>query len=137
MSEKCLRNTFIFLLSHISSFFKDVPQSLSLDRFLFCWCDESKGLVRCLQDFANDPRIADVFAMFAKMFAWFRSLILRSWVADFYVDILIIQLRECLRKCSIISQMCKMFANLKKCAKMFAKIFFFVWGGKNNFYLVG
>ncbi len=67
----------------ISSFFKDVPQSLSLDRFLFCCCDASTGLARCLQGFANDPRIANVFAMFAKMFAWFRNLILRSWVAGF------------------------------------------------------
>ncbi len=80
---RCSRNTFIFLLFHISSFFKDVPHSLSLDRFLFCCCDESTGLVRCLQDFANVLSIANVFAMFAKMFAWFRNLFLRSWVADF------------------------------------------------------
>ena len=32
---------FLFL---ISLFFKDVPQSLSLDRFLFCCCDVSTGL---------------------------------------------------------------------------------------------
>ena len=27
-----------------------------------------QGFARCLQGFAHDPRIADVFAMFAKMF---------------------------------------------------------------------
>ena len=81
---RCSRNTFIFFLFHISSFFKDVPHSLRLDRFLFCCCDVSTGLARCLQDFANVPSVANVFAMFAKMFAWFRNLFLRSWVADFY-----------------------------------------------------
>ena len=118
---------FLFL---ISLFFKDVPQSLSLDRFLFCCCDDSTGLARCLQDFANVLSIANLFAMFAKMFAWFRNLILRSWVAGFYVAILILQLRKCLRKCFIISQMCKNVCKIIKCAKMFAKkIFFFVGGG--------
>ena len=68
---RCSRNNFIFFLFHLSSFFKGVPQSLSLDRFLFSWCDESTGLARCLQDFADVLSIADVFAMFAKMFAWF------------------------------------------------------------------
>ena len=117
----------ILFLFHLSSFFKGVPQSLSLDRFLFSCCDESTGLVRCLQDFANVLSIANMFAMFAKMFAWCRNLFLRSWVADSCVDILIVQLRECLRKCSIISQMCK-----NVCKKNF-----FLCGGKNNFYLVG
>jgi hypothetical protein len=65
------------------SFLKNVPHSLSLDRFLFCCCDDSTGLARCLQDFANVFSIANVFAMFAKMFVWFRNLFLRSWVAAF------------------------------------------------------
>jgi hypothetical protein len=115
--QKCLRNIFISLLFYISPFFKDVPQSLSLDRFLFCCCDESTGFARCLQDFANVLCIANMFAMFAKLFAWSRSLLLRSWVADFYVDILIIQLRECLRKCSIISQMCKNVCKFEEVCK--------------------
>jgi len=90
-----------------------------------------QGFARCLQDFANDPRIADVFAMFAKMFAWFRILILRSWVADFYVDILILQLRKCLRKCFIISQLCKnVCKNYKSVQKCLQKKFFFVGGVK-------
>ncbi len=89
----------------------------------------STGLARCLQDFENVLRVANVFAMFAKMFAWFRNLFLRSWVADFYVDILIIQLRECLRKCSIISQMCKNVCKFVKVQKNFL-----CGGGKNNFY---
>ena len=116
---------FLFL---ISLFFKDVPHSLSLDRFLFCCCDDSTGLARCLQGFAHDPRIADVFAMFAKMFAWFRNLILRSWVAGFYVAILILQLRKCLRKCLIISQLCKNVCKFIKVCKNVCKKFF-VWGG--------
>ncbi len=37
----------------------------------FCCCGVSTGLARCLQDFANVPSVANVFAMFAKMFAWF------------------------------------------------------------------
>jgi hypothetical protein len=136
VSEKCLRNpvrcsrnTFIFLLSHISSFFKDVPQSLSLDRFLFSCCDESTGLVRCLQDFANVLSIANVFAMFAKLFAWCRNLFLRSWVADSCVDILIVQLRKCLRKCFIISQMCKNVCKFEEvCKNVCKKKIFFVGG---------
>ncbi len=134
--RKCLRNTgrclqhiFIFFLSHISSFFKNVPRSLSLDRFLFCCCDVSTGLARCLQDFADVLSIANMFAMFAKMFAWFINLILRSWVADFCVDILIVQLRKCLRKCSIISQMCKNVCNFEEVCKNVCKIFFFFCGG--------
>ena len=126
---RCSQNTFIFLLFHISLFFKDVPHSLSLDRFLFCCCDVSTGLARCLQDFANDPRIAHVFAMFAKIFAWFRNLILRSWVAGFYVAILILQLRKCLRKCFIISQLCKNVCKSIKVCKNVCKKFFFLWGG--------
>ena len=125
---RCSRNTFIFFLFHISSFFKDVPHSLSLDRFLFCCCDESTGLVRCLQDFANVLSIANVFAMFAKMFAWFRNLFLRSWVADFCVDILIVQLRKCLRKCFIISQLVQKCLQIyKSVQKYLQKIF--LWGG--------
>ncbi len=125
--------SFLFYL-----FLKDVPQSLSLDRFLFCCCDDSTGLARCLQDFANVLSIANVFVMFAKMFAWFRNLILRSWVAGFYVAILILQLRECLRKCFIISQLCKNVCKIiKVCKKCLHKNFFFCGGGKNNFYLVG
>jgi hypothetical protein len=118
-----------FFLFHISSFFKDVPQSLSLDRFLFCCCDESTGLVRCLQDFENDLRVANVFAMFAKMFAWFRNLFLRSWVVDSCVDILIVTLRKCLRKCSIISQMCKNVCKFVKVCKNICKTNFFFCGG--------
>jgi hypothetical protein len=90
-----------------------------------------QGFARCLQDFANDPRIADVFAMFAKMFAWFRNLILRSWVAGFYVAILILQLRKCLRKCFIISQLCKNVCKIiKVCKNVCKKNFFFVGGVK-------
>ena len=119
---------FLFL---ISLFFKDVPQSLSLDRFLFCCCDDSTGLARCLQDFANVLSIANLFAMFAKMFAWFRNLILRSWVAGFYVAIFILQLRKCLRKCFIISQLCKnVCKNYKSVQKCLQKKFFFVGGVK-------
>jgi len=117
---------FLFL---ISLFFKDVLQSLSLNRFLFCCCDDSTGLARCLKGFANVLSIANLFAMFAKMFAWFRNLILRSWVAGFYVAILILQLRKCLRKCFIISQLCKNVCKFIKCAKMFAKKFFFYFVG--------
>ena len=118
---------FLFL---ISLFFKDVPQSLSLDRFLFCCCDDSTGLARCLQDFANVLSIANLFAMFAKMFAWFRNLILRSWVAGFYVAIFILKLRKCLRKCFIISQLCKnVCKNYKSVQKCLQKKFFFFVGG--------
>ncbi len=121
---------FLFL---ISLFFKDVPQSLSLNRFLFCGCDVSTGFARCLQDFANVLSIANLFAMFAKMFAWVRILILRSWVAGFYVAILILQLRQCLRKCFKISQLCKnVCKNYKSVQKCLQKNFF-LWGGKNNF----
>jgi hypothetical protein len=116
---------FLFL---ISSFFKDVPQSLSLARFLFCCCDDSTGLAICLQDFANVLSVANVFAMFVKMFAWFRNLILRSWVAGFYVAILILQLRECLRKCFIISQLCKNVCKIIKVCKNVCKNFF-LWVG--------
>ena len=117
---------FLFL---ISLFFKGVPQSLSLDRFLFCCCDDSTGFARCLQDFANVLSIADLFVMFAKMFAWVRILILRSWVAGFYVAILILQLRKCLRKCLIISQLCKNVCKFIKVCKNVCKKFFFLWGG--------
>ena len=128
---RCSRNNFIFFLFNLYSFFKGVPQSLSLDRFLFRCCDESTGLVRCLQDFANVPSIANMFAMFAKMFAWCRNLFLRSWVADSCVDILIVQLRECLRKCSIISQMCKNVCKFEKvCKNVCKKKNFFVGGVK-------
>ncbi len=127
--QKCLRNTFISLLFYISSFFKDVPQSLSLDRFLFCYCDESTGLARCLQDFANVLSIANMFAMFAKLFAWCRNLFLRSWVVDSCVDILIVQLRECLRKCSIILQMCKNVCKFEEVCKNVCKKKIFLWGG--------
>ena len=89
-----------------------------------------QGFARCLQGFANDPRIADVFAMFAKMFAWFRILILRSWVAGFYVAILILQLRKCLRKCFIISQLCKNVCKFIKVCKNVCKKIFFVGGVK-------
>ena len=118
---RCSRNTFIFLLFHIFSFFKGVPQSLSLDRFLFCCCEDSTGFARCLQDFANVLSIANLFAMFAKMFAWFRNLILRSWVAGFYVAIFILQLRKCLRKCFIISQLCKNVCKFIKVCKNVCK----------------
>ena len=50
---ECEQNVCEIFLFLISLFFKDVPQSLSLDRFLFCCCDDSTGLARCLQDFAN------------------------------------------------------------------------------------
>ena len=115
---------FLFL---ISLFFKDVPQSLSLDRFLFCCCDDSTGFARCLQDFANVLSIANLFAMFAKMFAWFRNLILRSWVAGFYVAIFILKLRKCLRKCFIISQLCKNVCKFVKVCKNVCKKN--LWGG--------
>jgi hypothetical protein len=98
---------------------------------LFCCCDDSTGLARCLQDFANVLSIANLFAMFAKMFAWFRNLILRSWVAGFYVAIFILQLRKCLRKCFIISQLCKNvcknYKSVQKCLQK--KFFFFLCGG--------
>ncbi len=120
---RCLRNTFIFFLFHISSFFKDVPQSLSLDRFLFCCCDVSTGLARCLQGFANVLSAATVFAMFAKMFTWFRNLFLRSWVADF-IDISILQLRKCLRKCFRFWQLCKNVCKVVRvCKNVCKKIF--------------
>ncbi len=126
---RCSRNTFIFLLFHISLFFTDVPHPLSLGRFLFCCCYESTGLVRCLQDFANVLSIANVFAMFAKMFVWIRNLFLRSWVADFCVDILIIQLQKRFAKMFYHSahvqkclQICK---SVQKCLQK--KIF--LWGG--------
>ncbi len=125
MSKKNVCEIFLFL---ISLFFKDVPQSLSLDRFLFCCCDASTGLARCLQDFANDPRISNVFAMFAKMFAWFRNLILRSWVAVFYVVILILQLRKCLRKCFIISQLVQKCLQIYKSVQKCLQKNFFVRG---------
>ena len=128
---RCSRNNFIFFLFHLSSFFKGVPQSLSLDRFLFCCCDVSTGLARCLQDLADVLSVADVFAMFAKMFTWFRNLFLRSWVADFCVDILIIPLR----KCSIISQMCKNVCKFVKVCKNVCKKFF-LRGGKIIFYFI-
>jgi len=131
---ECEQNVCEIFLFLISSFFKDVPQSLSLDRFLFCCCDDSTGLARCLQDFASVISIANLFAMFAKMFAWFRNLILRSWVAGFYVAILILQLRKCLRKCFIISQLCKNVCKfIKVCKNVCKKKFFFCGGGKNNF----
>jgi hypothetical protein len=126
---RCSRNTFIFFLFHISSFFKDVPPSLSLDRFLFCCCDESTGLARCLQDFANVLSAAGVFAMFAKMFAWFRNLFLRSWVADFYRYFHSIAAKT-FAKMFIISQMhrnvCKF---VRVCKNVCKEKIFFVGGG--------
>jgi hypothetical protein len=41
---ECEQNVCEIFLFLISLFFKDVPQSLSLDRFLFCCCDVSTGL---------------------------------------------------------------------------------------------
>ncbi len=123
---RCSRNTFIFLLFHIFSFFKDVSHFLSLDRFLFCCCDVSTGLARCLQDFANVLSAADVFAMFAKMFAWFRNLFLKSWVADFL----------CRYSHHTAAKMFYIFATVQKCLqicesvqKCLQKNFFFFLGG--------
>ncbi len=93
----------------------------------------STGLDRCLQDFENVPRVANVFAMFAKMFAWFRNLFLRSWVADFYRYFHSIAAKM-FAKMFIISQMCKNVCKFVRVCKNVYKKIFFVGGCKNNFY---
>jgi hypothetical protein len=96
-----------------------------------------QGFARCLQDFANDPRIADVFAMFAKMFAWFRIFDPKKLGRRFLCRY------SHHTAARMFAKMFYNFANVQKCwqicksvQKCLQKIFF-LWGGKNNFYLVG
>ncbi len=75
-----------------------------------------QGFARCLQNFANDPRIADVFAMFAKMFARFRNLILRSWVAGFLC------IYPHLTAAKMFAKVFYNFATVQKCLKNYKSV---------------
>ncbi len=105
---------FYFLFLHFSRMFPS-PQ---------VWIDSYFVDVMNQQGLLDVCKISQMFLVLPmclqclqKMFAWIRNLFLRGWVADFCVDILIIQLRKCLQKCSIISQMCKNVCKFVKVCK--------------------
>ncbi len=145
VSEKCLRNTvrclqntFIFFLFLISSFFKGVPHSLSLDRFLFCCCEcvnracqmfekfrKCSQSCKCVCNVCENVRMVQKFVpkkLGRRFLCRYSHHTAAKMFAKMFYHFAIVQ--KCL-------QICK---SVQKCLQ---KIFF--KGGKNYFlfYLVG
>ncbi len=125
---RCLQNTLIFFLFLISSFFKGVPHSLSLDRFLFCCCECVNRACQMFARFRKCSQSCKCVCNVCENVRMVQKFVPKKLGRRFSVDILIIQLQKCLRKCSIISQMCKNVCKFVKVCKNFATKNF-VWGG--------